>query len=318
MKVSFVIPAYNEEFYIEKCLISVLREVKENTGAYEIIVVNNGSTDKTKEIALRFSGVTVVDEPERGLPRARQAGFLASRGDLIANIDADTLLPSGWLRYAEDQFSKNQKLVALSGPFVYYDLPKNINFWVKALYGIGFISYLINRFILRVGSMIQGGNFIIRRSVLEKIGGYNLRINFYGEDSDIARRLNPLGEVKFTFKLPMYASGRRLMKEGTVKMGVRYGINYLWTIFFKKPFSNQSPQAIEGKPIYVRKTISAPKIFSGVTISVLALLLFLVFHFSTLANFENSSKKFVSKIHTKIITSKSFQKLSNLEKEMRE
>ncbi len=311
---SFVIPAYNEESYIGRCLFSVLKETKKYNDEFEIIVVNNASQDKTKEVALGFPGIKVIDEPKKGLTRARQAGFLASSGEIIANIDADTILTPEWIPYVKNEFSKNKKLVALSGPFIYYDLPGFTNFWVKVFYRIGFLSYLTNKFILKIGSAVQGGNFALRRSALEKIGGYNLAINFYGEDTDIARRLNPLGDVKFTFKLPIYASGRRLVKEGAVVMGVRYAMNYIWTTFFKKPFDTKPPLAVDGNVKKAPRKLFIPKILSGLTVSILVAVLFLISHFSTLANFENSSKNLVQKIHNRISASQGFQKL---EKEMR-
>ena len=97
MKISFVIPAYNEEGYLGECLASVRRELARGRYDAEVIVVNNASTDKTAEIARSFPGVIVVDEPKKGLSQARHSGFAASSGDLIANVDADTILPKGWL-----------------------------------------------------------------------------------------------------------------------------------------------------------------------------------------------------------------------------
>jgi hypothetical protein len=83
--------------------------------------------------------------------------------------------------------------------------------------------------------MLQGGNYIAKRESLNAIGGYDTSIVFYGEDSDIARRLAKIGKVKFTFALPMYTSGRRLANEGTLMTGLRYAINYAWITLFKKP-----------------------------------------------------------------------------------
>lgn len=241
MRLSFVIPAYNEEAYIGKCLDSIFRELRDGNHEVEIIVVNNASTDRTKEIASKYKGVKVVDEPRKGLVRARQAGFLASTGDLIANVDADAMLTQGWIKTVFAEFSKNPKLVALSGPFVYYDLPKWINFFVKTLhYPISFLAYLVGRFILRKSAVLQGGNFVVRRDALEKIGGYNTNIEFYGEDTDIAVRMSKVGAVKFTYSLPMYASGRRIAEEGVFTMGIRYGANYLSMAIFKKPLSKTS------------------------------------------------------------------------------
>ncbi len=235
MKISFVIPAYNEEDRIAKCLDSICAQAKKYPGLTEIIVVNNASTDRTKEIASRYAAVKVVDEFEKGLVQARRAGFLFSSGDLIANIDADTFLTPGWLDTVFREFALNPKLVGLSGPFKYHDLPKRFNVVVSIFYRIGYVSYLLNRFVLRVGSMLQGGNFIVTRVGLEEIGGYDTSIGLYGEDVDIARRLNSAGDVKFTFKLPIYASGRRVAKEGLFTTGFRYGATYLSMIFLKRP-----------------------------------------------------------------------------------
>jgi glycosyltransferase involved in cell wall biosynthesis len=239
MKISFVIPAYNEENYVGKCIESILKETKGKMHDVEIIVVNNASTDQTEKVAKSFPGVIVVNEPKKGLSHARHTGFWASKGDLIANIDADTKLTPDWIEKVFTAFIANPNLVAFSGPYIYYDMSKIVNFGVRIFYYLGFIFHLINKTILNSGAMLQGGNFIVRRSALEKIGGYNLDFDFYGEDTDIACRLHKVGEVVFTFNLPMYTSGRRLAKEGILTMGLRYGINHFWTIFFKKPFTKK-------------------------------------------------------------------------------
>ncbi len=237
MKLSFVIPAYNEENLIGKCLDSILKQVADRPGEIEIIVVNNASTDRTREVASSFPGVVVVDESKKGITHARHAGFLTSSGNLIAFVDADTMLTSGWIDKVLKAFADNQNLVALSGPHIFHDLSRAFNFWVRLFYGIAFISYLLNKFVFRVGSMLQGGNFVVKRSALQKIGGYNSKFDFYGEESDIARRLHPIGDVKFIFNLPIYASGRRIAAEGKLTTAWRYSINYFWAIFFKKPFT---------------------------------------------------------------------------------
>ena len=115
MKLSFVVPAYNEEAYLGSCLGSIVREIEQTRYEAEIIVVNNASTDMTKAIASSYAFVTVVDEPRKGIVKARDAGYRAAKGDLIANIDADNMLPAGWLEKVVRSF-RNGKLVALSGP----------------------------------------------------------------------------------------------------------------------------------------------------------------------------------------------------------
>jgi len=273
MKLSFIIPAYNEEKYIGQCLDSIFRELKNTSYDTEIIVVNNASTDKTKEIAQKYPGVKIVDEPAKGLVRARRTGFLAATGDLIANVDSDTMLTPGWIERVFREFEKNKKLVALSGPFIYYDLSKGIDFMVrKVFYPIGFVIYLVNHFIFRRGGMLQGGNFVVRRDALTKIGGYNTDIDFYGEDTDIANRIGKVGTVKFTFKLPIYSSGRRLAGEGAFTMGLRYGMNYLWMIFFKRPYTKTSiivrPETEGGKLIY--KPVNRKREWAAASFLILA------------------------------------------------
>lgn len=240
MKLSFVIPAHNEEGNISGCLESILRELKGKSLDAEIIVVNNASTDTTREMALRYLGVRVVDELRKGLVIARQRGLVGSRGELVANIDADTRLTPGWLEKVFREFSKNPNLVCLSGPFIYYDVSPWIRFWVKLFYGVGFLLYLVNRFVLGVGSMVQGGNFVCRREALIKAGGFDTSIDFYGEDTDIARRLSKVGNVKWTFSLPIYTSGRRLVKEGAARTAARYALNFFWVTLFGKPFTKKS------------------------------------------------------------------------------
>lgn len=235
MKVSFVIPAYNEEAYLPDCLTSVLAETNETPVDSEIIVVNNASTDNTKVVAQRFSGVIVVDEPRKGLVFARAGGFVASTGDLIANVDSDTRLPKGWLTTVVSEFEKDSELAALSGPFIYYDLSKFSRALVFVFYSFGYALHRISLFFSGKGAMLQGGNFIVTRKALEEIGGYDTTIAFYGEDTDVARRISKIGKVKWTFALPMYASGRRLKGEGILTMGFKYALNYASTSFFGKP-----------------------------------------------------------------------------------
>src|SRR6516162_812638 len=235
--ISFVVPAYNEEALIASCLAAIRAEIARTGCQAEIIVVDNNSTDGTRRIASSIPGVVIVDEPQRGLVQARRAGCLTARGELIANIDADTMLTEGWLRTALDEFSRSPDLVALSGPCIYYDLSRSARFVAAMFYRIAFATYLFVRFVLGAGSMIQGGNFIISKRALEAAGGFNSEFCFYGEDTDLARRLSKVGPVKFSLGLPALSSGRRFVAEGLIRAGVRYAVNYLWTIFFKHPFT---------------------------------------------------------------------------------
>jgi glycosyltransferase involved in cell wall biosynthesis len=276
MKLSFVIPAYNEEAYIGNCLESIFRETKGKKYDFEVIVVNNASTDNTKKIALSFKGVKVVDEPRKGLVRARTAGYKASKGDLIANVDSDTSLTPGWVDKVFNEFTKNKKLVGLSGPFIYYDISRTMSLLVRAFYYYTYAIYLVSSSILRQGSVLQGGNYILKRSAFDKAGGFNEDYDFYGEDADVSRRLAKEGPVKWTFNLPMYASGRRLAKEGPITTSFRYTLNYFWTYFFKKPFTktvNDIRFSKVDKILHIRPD-DKRKEFACSVLAILALILF--------------------------------------------
>jgi glycosyltransferase involved in cell wall biosynthesis len=239
MKLSFVIPAFNEEKNIGRCLESIFKEKNGKDYNIEIIVVNNASTDRTKKIAQSFPGVKVIDEQCKGIVWARRAGYIAAKGDLIANIDADNFLSPCWIDKVLYQFKNNPRLLALSGPYTYYDFSLFRSLLVKIYYFAGKIIYLLTRCFFHSGVMLQGGNYVIKKSALKKIGGYDTSIKFYGEDTDIACRVSKLGQVKFTFGLTMFSSARRLKEEGLIKMTLRYSLNYLWMIIFKKPFSKE-------------------------------------------------------------------------------
>ena len=231
MKISLVVPAYNEEKYIGVCLESV---VKNGGELYEIVVVNNASTDRTAEVAARFGRVRVVAESEKSVNKARQKGVRESSGDIIAFIDADTKMPEDWVKKIIKDFEINEKLVCLSGPYIFYDVSPLAKVFVWLYWKVlARLAYLFT------GYMAVGGNLIIRREALEKIGGFDMSISFYGDDTDTAKRLHKVGKVKFNQKFIMYASARRLKGEGFLLTAYRYVINFLSEVFTSKPFTSE-------------------------------------------------------------------------------
>jgi len=87
--------------------------------------------------------------------------------------------------------------------------------------------------------MVVGGNFAAKRSALIEIGGFDTAIAFYGEDTNIARRLSAAGKVKFMMSLPMYTSARRLHAEGLTVTALRYAVNFLAEVVLKRPVTDQ-------------------------------------------------------------------------------
>lgn len=234
MTLSIVIPAYNEEALLGRCLEAVLAEARRAGGEVEIVVVDNASTDGTRAVAERYP-VRVVNEPKKGIVEARHRGLIETTGDLVANIDADTVMPSGWITCVRAQFASDPNLVALSGPVEFEGLPRWQQTLVHASYLLAYPFYLVINDVLNVGSILQGGNFVFRRSAWLAAGGYDRSIEFYGEDSDVARRLRPFGKVKWTFALPMVGSGRRFSEAGFARSAIRYSVNFLSTTFLRRP-----------------------------------------------------------------------------------
>jgi GT2 family glycosyltransferase len=211
------------------------KEITSSGCAAEIVVVNNASTDRTAEIASRFPGVRVINEPCKGLSRARDRGYRESHGELIANVDADCLMPRGYIAKVLRRFERNHRLALLSGPFIYYDLPQTAQITTRVLYFFQFFPNVIGQRILNLGAVAQGGNFVVRRSMLDKIGGFNTSLTFWGEDADAAIRLSRVGLVSFSMRLPMRTSGRRLLKEGVFRAGLIYTVNNILMIFRGRP-----------------------------------------------------------------------------------
>lgn len=236
LKLSIIIPAYNEEHYLGQCLKSIFSAIAGSRHEVEVIVVNNASTDGTRAVALSYSQVRVFDELKKGTNRARQLGLTKAAGDLIANIDADNMITRDWINTVFKEFSDQPKLVALSGPYIFYDLAPIQRLMARLFYWLAYPVYVINNRLFKKGGAIMGGNVVIKKSALEKIGGYNTDLTFYGDDTDTAIRLSKVGLVKFDYKFFIQSSGRRLKKEGVAGAGFRYVINHICVSLFKKPY----------------------------------------------------------------------------------
>lgn len=228
---SVIVPAYNEEFCLAACVEAALAELAVNAarGPFEIIVVDNGSTDRTAEIAGGFPGVRIVVEPRKGLTRARQRGLQEAGGAILAYVDADTRMPRGWIGRILDAFDTNDQVVCVSGPYVYYDVT----------FGKAAFVRLYWRFIAAPAYRLAGGNFAARAAALASIGGFDMTIPFYGEDTDIARRLARVGWVVFDKELIMPTSARRLHAEGFLMTAIRYAANFATEVVLGRPLTTR-------------------------------------------------------------------------------
>ena len=228
--VTFIIPAFNEERLVSFAIRSIRAEMVGRPNEYEILVVDNASTDRTADVALE-QGARVVEELKRGIVTARQAGYKDARFDLLANIDADNTIPAGWLDNA--LAALDPATVVVTGPLVYPEFSRLLQIFTRVFYFLGRLSHHA------VGTMVQGGNFIVRKSALDAVGGYNTEIAFFGEDTDFAVRIAKVGNVKLVPRMWVYSSARRFQVEGLILTTWRYILNYLAVTFLGKPVTRE-------------------------------------------------------------------------------
>jgi glycosyltransferase involved in cell wall biosynthesis len=208
LSIAVVICAYNEEDWISKPLESL---TKQNRRADEIIIVDNASTDGTKQVIQKFIddhpgfNIKMVYEAQKGLYRARDAGWRAASTDIIASSDADITFPPDWLEIIERHF-QNPETNAITGIWRYTDALPFIN-WVTAWAEE-------NR--LKTGEwQLFGANSAIRRPILEEIDGYVGKPSEAFEDQYITQKLETAGyRVQYLLELRVWHTFRRFNKEG--------------------------------------------------------------------------------------------------------
>lgn len=168
-RVSIVIPAYNEAQVIEKCIDSCMNQTRP---AYEIIIVNNKSTDDTEKIVRRLqrrykttkTTIRLLQQNRlQGIIPTRDHGMAAAKGDVIGRIDADSTLEPIWVEAVQEGFS-DPDVAAASGPVVYHDMPaKNAGFRADNQIR-GTLDKLTKEY-----KFLFGSNMAVRRKVWHEI-----------------------------------------------------------------------------------------------------------------------------------------------------
>lgn len=201
MKVSIVIPAYNEEKYIGQTLQSINKLVKGDFET-EVLVIDPHSTDKTVEIAKSF-GAKVIEIPHKNIGYARAKGIKAATGEIIVFTDADTLVPENWLiRHVNTLRQKN--VVCSWGGFKFTDGKFPILQFANYIQPV--FIYLFDKIVgLPVAS---GQNMAFWKDKALEVGGFDEKMKVM-EDTDLAVRMTKIGKVIYQPDLLIYTSGRR-------------------------------------------------------------------------------------------------------------
>jgi glycosyltransferase involved in cell wall biosynthesis len=186
-KISVVICAYNAERTMQACLQS-LRDLR--YPHYEVVVVNDGSTDRTLEISQGFPEVRLISQQNRGLSAARNVGAEASSGDIVAYTDSDCVVDPDWLTYLAHTFI-NGGFVAVGGPNLPPPEDSRTAACVAASPG-GPTHVLLND---DVAEHIPGCNMAFSRQVLLDLGGFDAVFRSAGDDVDLCWRFQDAGHV---------------------------------------------------------------------------------------------------------------------------
>ncbi|HKC54994.1 MAG TPA: glycosyltransferase family A protein [Vicinamibacterales bacterium] len=233
LKISVIVCAHNEARYLRPCLHSILAQSRVPD---QLLVVNNASTDETALVASQVADVRLVDEPRKGLVVARETGRRHATGDVLIYADADCRAPLTWIERIERRFARDPALVALSGPYRYYDWDWSGRALIRAYdFTLAPATQLLVKHLLRVGTIFYGGNFAVRREALERIGGFDTSIEFHGEDTNLGRRLCAIGKVGLFHDCYLYTSARRYIAMGKREVFRLYVRNFVSELLHHRP-----------------------------------------------------------------------------------
>jgi len=209
--ISVVIPVYNEAPEIERCLEAFLRQ--SYRGPFELILVDNGSTDGSPQLIRSFAQahpeleLKLIHEHRHGAAAASQRGFEAANFPLIARTDGDTIVDERWLEAILERFH-NRSVAAVCGHVGFRD-PTPLQRWLL-LEALIELHQRLHIFIKR--PHFWGFNFAVRREVFQRTGGFNTKLRL-AEDLDLALRiqrvLRPGERIVYAPEVRVYSSSRR-------------------------------------------------------------------------------------------------------------
>lgn len=214
---SVVVPAVNEGADIGRCLTSL--SAQDYPHDFEVIVVDNNSTDETAAIA-RAHRATVVFEAHPGVCWARQRGTEVAHGEIVVSTDADTTFDVGWLTRIAEAFDREPSRIAVAGPCRWVDGPRWGSIYATALFGIVHVVYRLTGRVLYASAT----NIAFRKTAWR---GYDTNLTQGGDELDLLRRLRSSGPIHFELGNPTFTSARRLHRGLLYNVFVTCGYYYL-------------------------------------------------------------------------------------------
>lgn len=184
--VSIIIPALNSEETIGMCLESI-KSLNYPERRVEIIVVDNGSKDKTGKIAKEY-GARVLHEPLIKIGAVRNCGVKVAHGDILAFTDSDCIVPEQWLMTAVE-ILEDDIVGAVGGGCL---VPPDASWLEKAW-------VFQQKDTTKESIYLPGSNFILRKDIFNKLGGFDETM-FAGEDDDFSKKLRKEGYILILHK----------------------------------------------------------------------------------------------------------------------
>jgi len=179
--ISIIIPAHNEELYIGNCLQAIIAECDSYEGQTEIIVVDNQSTDKTKEIVAGFN-VKLIKSSANSPAAVRNEGARQAKFDIFAFLDGDCIVLKGWLSQISEAYD-DEKVGAFGGEHL---APLN-DPWVVTAWNPVQLKKEYN-----VNAKLPGGNLTIKSSLFGQLKGFNENL-VSAEDDYISEQVKLMG-----------------------------------------------------------------------------------------------------------------------------
>lgn len=217
--VSIIVPAKNEEKYIEHCLKSIRSQTFKN---FELIVSDAESRDKTVKIAKKYADKIIADKTNVNVSAGRNLGAAAARGKILVFVDADTILLPDTLEKISAAFKKKTVVGASCPALPLTADPKYLFFYMV------YNKYAKTSIKLRKPH-IAGFFCAYRKDAFDGIGGFDEHIGVF-EDFDISQRISRLGQIKFLEDTFVLTSHRRLAGWGLKKFRRKYmhvWLNYM-------------------------------------------------------------------------------------------
>ncbi|MCL4391079.1 glycosyltransferase [Candidatus Parvarchaeota archaeon] len=223
--ISVIIPAYNEERFIERTLLALRAQGFKD---YEIItVVDVRSSDNTARIARRYG--KVIKQSSKGVSRARNEGTRYAKGDILYFLDADTLVLPGVLRRISSEF-KDSRVAVVTGPITPLE---NVGYFIRFIFLMGNLSAHFTAKINRPS--FTGSNMAVRTGIFKKAGGFNTAISTF-EDIDFSLRAGRLGKSIFSNAVRVRSSARRIIKYGSIKFSMFVIANMIRYYIMRNPY----------------------------------------------------------------------------------